>query len=285
MCYNEFFSVIEKRLRGVLQDDLKKSMDYYGEMIADRMEDGLNEEEAVAALGSVDDIVYDIADGASIVSIVKSKVKPKKTLKAWQTVLIILGSPIWLSLIVAVLAVFLCAYVVLWSAVFTLYAVTLSAAVSALGCLLGSAALLFTNIRFKARLRSVRFWYVSDLRYRFCFYRIGWQRARYCLFNSLDIVYGSGNVNISAVTISYGFTASGKSGDLKFTDFDASYMDVSTTSGNVTDSLRTGKQFDVVSERGDVEIPESEDGGKCRIRTSTGDIKVSIKPNPLYQSE
>lgn len=104
-------------------------------------------------------------------------------------------------------------------------------------------------------------------------------------FNSLDIVYGSGNVNISAVTISYGFTASGKSGDLKFTDFDASYMDVSTTSGNVTGSLRTGKQFDVVSERGDVEIPESEDGGKCRIRTSTGDIKVSIKPNPLYQSE
>lgn len=145
MCYNEFFSVIEKRLRGLPQDDLKKSMDYYGEMIADRMEDGLNEEEAVAALGSVDDIVYDIADGASIVSIVKSKVKPKKTLKAWQTVLIILGSPIWLSLIVAVLAVFLCAYVVLWSAVFTLYAVTLSAAVSALGCLLGSAALLFTG--------------------------------------------------------------------------------------------------------------------------------------------
>lgn len=145
MTKNEFFSVIEKRLRGLPQDDLKKSLDYYGEMIADRMEDGLSEEEAVAALGSVDDIVYDIADGASIVSIVKSKVKPKKTLKAWQTVLIILGSPIWLSLIVAVLAVFLCAYVVLWSAVFTLYLVTLSAAISALGCLLGSAALLFTG--------------------------------------------------------------------------------------------------------------------------------------------
>ncbi len=104
-------------------------------------------------------------------------------------------------------------------------------------------------------------------------------------FNRLDITYGSGDADISSVTVSEGLTVSGKSGNLTFTDFDASYIDIITTSGNVDCALRTGKRFDVASERGDVEIPDSEDGGQCRIRTSTGDIKVSIKPNPPYQGE
>ncbi len=43
MTKNELFAVIERRLRGLPQDDLQKWTEYYGEMIDDRMEDGLSE--------------------------------------------------------------------------------------------------------------------------------------------------------------------------------------------------------------------------------------------------
>lgn len=91
--------------------------------IDDRMEDGIPEETAVSEIGTVDDIVSQIIADIPLGKLVKEKIKPKKKLKAWEIILLVLGSPLWLSLLIAAFAVFLSLYVVFWSVIISLWAV------------------------------------------------------------------------------------------------------------------------------------------------------------------
>ena len=52
MTKSEFLSALENRLSGLPKDDVQKSIDYYSEIIDDRMEEGLTEEEAVRGEGN-----------------------------------------------------------------------------------------------------------------------------------------------------------------------------------------------------------------------------------------
>ena len=54
------------RLAGTLPEmDRRKLIEYYAEMIDDRMEDGLSEAEAVAMLGDPADLARELTDGVS----------------------------------------------------------------------------------------------------------------------------------------------------------------------------------------------------------------------------
>ena len=53
----EFLERLGERLSGLPQEDIDERLGFYGEMIDDRMEENLSEEEAVAQIGSMDDIV------------------------------------------------------------------------------------------------------------------------------------------------------------------------------------------------------------------------------------
>ena len=53
----EFLAALRERLSGLPEEDFNRSVDYYTEMIDDRVEDGMSEEEAVACLGSMDEII------------------------------------------------------------------------------------------------------------------------------------------------------------------------------------------------------------------------------------
>lgn len=55
-----FLSELETKMRGLDEIDVKGALDYYREMIEDRMEDGMSEEEAVASLGSVDEMLFEV---------------------------------------------------------------------------------------------------------------------------------------------------------------------------------------------------------------------------------
>ena len=70
-------------------------------------------------------------------TLVKEKVKPKRKLKTWEIVLLILGSPLWIPLLLAFLIVLLSVYVVIWSAVICMYAVDLTFLVGAVAGLIG----------------------------------------------------------------------------------------------------------------------------------------------------
>lgn len=140
---NEFLTALRERLQGLPEDDINKSIDFYCEMIDDRVEDGMSEAEAVAALGSVEEIISQILSEVSLPKLVKEKVKPKRALKAWEIVLLILGIPLWGPLVGAVLIIALAIYLSVWSVIISLYAVDLAVAVSGLVFIGLAVALLF----------------------------------------------------------------------------------------------------------------------------------------------
>ncbi len=129
----EFLAQLRKGLYGLPQDDIEERLTFYAEMIDDRIEEGLSEEEAVSAVGTVDEIVEQVVADTPLTKLVKEKVKPNRVLKAWEIILLILGSPIWLSLLLAAVAVVLSVYIVIWSVIVSLWSIAASFAACALG--------------------------------------------------------------------------------------------------------------------------------------------------------
>ena len=131
----ELTLALTKKLEGLPWEEVERSMEYYNEMIDDRMEDGMSEEEAVAALGSIDEIAQQILSDIPLTKLVRAKIKPKRTMKAWEIVLLTLGFPVWFPLLISIAAVIFSIYVTIWSIVITLYAVNLTFALCAVAAL------------------------------------------------------------------------------------------------------------------------------------------------------
>lgn len=65
-------------------------------------------------------------------------------------------------------------------------------------------------------------------------------------------------------------------GDIKMTACDAAEIEIETDTGSVTGTLLTEKVFIASSDTGRVSVPETVTGGRCRITTDTGSIKIEI---------
>jgi len=128
MSKQEFLLELQNALCGLPQDDIQKSLDFYSEMIDDRIEDGLLEEDAIAQIGDIQEIAKQILTDTPITKLVKQKIKRTRRMSALEIVLLVLGSPIWLSLILSAVAVALSVYIVLWSVIISIYAVVFSLA-------------------------------------------------------------------------------------------------------------------------------------------------------------
>ncbi len=134
---DQFLEELRKKLSGLPQEDIDERVAFYSEMIDDRMEECITEEEAVASLGTVDSVVEQIMSEIPLTKLVKQKVKPKGKMKAWEVVLLVLGAPVWIPLIIAALAIALSVYIVIWAVVISVYAVNLSVAAGAASGLAG----------------------------------------------------------------------------------------------------------------------------------------------------
>lgn len=129
----EFLSTLKMKLSGLPKQDVEDSLNFYSEMIDDRMEEGLTEEEAVLAVGSVDEIATQIIADIPLTKIAKERIKHKTQFKVWEIVLLALGAPIWLSLAIAAFAVILSLYASLWSVIISVWAIFVSLIACALG--------------------------------------------------------------------------------------------------------------------------------------------------------
>lgn len=118
----DFILELHERLSDLPHNEVEERLTFYIETIEDRMEEGFSEEAAVAAVGSIDEITAQIKADISPAP-EKTEVKPKRRLKAGEIVLLVLGSPIWLSLLIAVFAVVFSLYVSLWAIIISLWAV------------------------------------------------------------------------------------------------------------------------------------------------------------------
>lgn len=131
----EFLAQLRKGLSGMSQDDIEERLIFYSEMIDDRMEEGLSEIEAVSAIGTVNDVVSQILKETPLTKLVKEKIKPNRSLRLWEIVLLILGFP----LLVAAFSVILATYIVVWSVVVSLWATEVSFWAGALGGVISAA--------------------------------------------------------------------------------------------------------------------------------------------------
>ena len=127
----EFLTRLRNGLSGLPHDDREERLTFYSEMIDDRMEEGLTEEDAVREIGNADEIIWqNMADTKPV----KEKRKSGRRLRAWEITLLVLGSPVWLCLLIAAFAVIVAVYVVMWSVIVALWAVF----GALIGCALGT---------------------------------------------------------------------------------------------------------------------------------------------------
>ncbi len=141
MLKQEFLNALKEGLKGLPEKDIEERLTFYGEMIDDRIEEGRTEEEAVKEIGTVDEVVQQIVAETPLAKIVKEKIKPKRKMRAWEIVLLILGFPLWFPLLVAAGAVVLALYVTLWSLVIALWAIEVAFIVSAVALMIGAIVL------------------------------------------------------------------------------------------------------------------------------------------------
>lgn len=138
MSRKAFLEALKKGMAGLPQEDIDKSIDFYSEMIDERMEEGFTEEEAITAIGTVQEIVSQILSETSLTKLVKAKVNRNHAWKTWEIILLVLGSPVWLPLIMAAILVVLAVYIVIWSVIVTLYALFFSCALTGITGVLAS---------------------------------------------------------------------------------------------------------------------------------------------------
>ncbi len=126
MTKNEFLTQLKGKLNGLPEEDLNNRIEFYSEMIDDRIEEGKTEEEAVSEIGTVDEVVSQIASETPMLKLVKERVTPKRRIRPWEIVLIVLGFPLWFPLLLTAFIILLVGYILIWVLVIVSYAVELA---------------------------------------------------------------------------------------------------------------------------------------------------------------
>ena len=122
----EFITKLEEKLCRLPKKEVDERLNFYSEIIEDKIEDGLTEEQAVADIGSIDEVVNQIIAEIPLSKIVKEKVKSKGKMSGLTITLLCVGFPVWFPLLISAIAVAFSLYVVLWSLVISAFAVKIS---------------------------------------------------------------------------------------------------------------------------------------------------------------
>ena len=141
----EFIKKLEEKLSWLPKEEVEERLNFYSEMIDDRVEEGCSEEDAVSKIGTVEEISAQIIADTPFVKIAKEKFIKNQTDKGIGLILLIAGSPIWLSLLIALFSVVISLYAVLWSLVVSLWAVLVSLFVCGPSGLIAFIVFLFTG--------------------------------------------------------------------------------------------------------------------------------------------
>lgn len=136
----EFLKNLRSSLSNLPQEEIEERIIFYCEMIDDRIEEGLSEEEAVAAVSTADETLTQSTNEQPTPT-----PKTKRKFKSWEIILLILGSPIWFSLLIAAFAVAIAVYASLWAVLVSLWAAFGAVAGSALSCIVVGVGLACTD--------------------------------------------------------------------------------------------------------------------------------------------
>ena len=87
----------------------------------------------------------------------------------------------------------------------------------------------------------------------------------------------TGDIKLRQVIAAETFSIKCTTGDVSFDACDAASLSVKTTTGDITGTLLTSKVFDAHATTGRVKVPQTTEGGHCKLRATTGHIKISVK--------
>ena len=97
--------------------------------------------------------------------------------------------------------------------------------------------------------------------------------------SSLNARTGSGAITLLEALYRDSVLCHTTSGEIRFVGLDAEMLEFSTTSGDVSGNLLSGKNFITETTSGYVAVPPSdESAGTCHIRTGSGNISIAIEP-------
>lgn len=116
-----FLHQLRIRLSQLPESEIQKRLDYYEELIEDMKDDGITEEDAVAGFGDVNEIAMKIMQETPLAALMKSKVKPKNGWTTATIIMAVIGSPIWVPLLFAFMAVIASVFVVIWTTILCLF--------------------------------------------------------------------------------------------------------------------------------------------------------------------
>ena len=140
MTKNEFLSELRVKLQGLPPADIDERVNFYEEMIDDRIDEGEREEDIIEEIGDVDDVVMEIAKDTPLVKLVKEKIKPKRKIKTWEVILLVAGFPLWFPLAIVALVLILVFWLLVWVMVLVTYSVEIALAGSSVAGAISFAA-------------------------------------------------------------------------------------------------------------------------------------------------
>lgn len=137
----EFINALGDRLSALPPEEVRPLLDYYMEIVADRMEDGMTEEEAIESLGSIEELAQKALEQQEHLTppeapepphmedhapVPPTQPAPKKRVTSSAIALAIILSPLWLTIFFVVLGL----EIAIWA--------TLGALVAAAGAMLAA---------------------------------------------------------------------------------------------------------------------------------------------------
>ena len=126
----DFLRLLERALSQLSEEERQKNLEYYSELLDDMMEEGMTEAEATAKLGSPNQIAQSILQEMPLGKLVSTRMKPRSGWTPLAIVLAVVGSPVWVPLLLAGVAVVLVLFVSIWALGFAAVAVVIALAVA-----------------------------------------------------------------------------------------------------------------------------------------------------------
>ena len=126
----DFLRLLERALAQLSDEERQKNLEYYSELLDDMMEEGMTEAEATAKLGSPNQIAQNILQEMPLSKLVSTRMKPRSGWTPLAVVLAVVGSPVWVPLLLAVVAIVLALFVSIWALGFAAVAVVIALAVA-----------------------------------------------------------------------------------------------------------------------------------------------------------
>ena len=140
MTREEFSEKLRKKISGLPEDEIEGRVSFYNEIIDDRMEEGMSEEDAVESIGSVDSVADQIMAEIPFSKLIEHKVNQSnagsegKKRNTGRVITLIALFPVWIILFALILAL----YIVLWALVLSLYIVVIAFALVSLSGIPGT---------------------------------------------------------------------------------------------------------------------------------------------------